>query len=227
MPRILRATTAGRGTARGPLSPAVTVDPVVRLLGNAHLKVAIGPHGMVTRSTYIRVGRGVLKGRRPLGNKLELFRGTPAGQLGCLGHRHLLRGPRRGWYRREQPRGDRGGPPAGERSRSARAFRNSRACPARISPCPRPPRLRIDFDTGWNWNETHLLLKAAFPVSGPRLACGSSTSSGAIYDRPTHPQLPVGTPRSYEVPAAEMGRPVLRAKLRCRPPERLQVWNTT
>jgi alpha-mannosidase len=78
-----------------------------------------------------------------------------------------------------------------------RAFRRSRLV-QRIVHAPRHSA-RIDFETEVDWHETHLLLKAAFPVDIRAARADFDIQWGQI-DRPTHRNTSWDAAQ-FEVPA--------------------------
>jgi alpha-mannosidase len=63
--------------------------------------------------------------------------------------------------------------------------------------------MRVDFETEVDWHETHLLLKAAFPVDIRAARADFDIQWGQI-DRPTHRNTSWDAAQ-FEVPGAEMG----------------------
>ncbi len=190
-PRSLTRAEAPPGDVDG-----VTVDRTAAggaVLENAMLRVEIGDHGMLTSIFDKRAGREVLKDGA-LGNKLELFEDRPIswdawdidiffedrGELvTALNSLEITEtGPLRATVK------------------LTRAFRQSRLV-QRISLSRHSAR--IDFDTEVDWHETHLLLKAAFPVSVRAARAEFDIQWGQI-DRPTHRNTSWDAAQ-FEVPA--------------------------
>ncbi|OAN73371.1 hypothetical protein A8B78_18800 [Jannaschia sp. EhC01] len=187
----------GLTAADGPVlvENAVTARPrgdeVV--LENASLRVVIGAQGMITDIHDKRADRAVLA-PGALGNRLELFEDRPVswdawdidiffedrGELvGGLTRIEIVEdGPLRATVQIE------------------RAFRKSRIV-QRIS--LGRASARIDFDTWVDWHETHLLLKAAFPVNIRASRATFDIQWGQI-DRPTHRNTSWDAAQ-FEVPA--------------------------
>jgi alpha-mannosidase len=78
-----------------------------------------------------------------------------------------------------------------------RAFRRAAWCSA--SSMHRATHARIDFETEVDWHETHLLLKAAFPVDIRAARADFDIQWGQI-DRPTHRNTSWDAAQ-FEVPA--------------------------
>ncbi|WP_306118051.1 MULTISPECIES: glycoside hydrolase family 38 C-terminal domain-containing protein [unclassified Roseitalea] len=189
--RVLQSSDAAAKVEAG--VTAMRTDAGGAVLENAQLRVEIGPHGMLVSVFDKRVRRQVLKDGA-LGNKLELFedrpiswdawdidiffedRGEVVGGLTSLTISET--GPLRSTVV------------------LTRAFRKSRLT-QRIS----LTRLsaRIDFDTQVDWHETHLLLKAAFPVAVRAARAEFDIQWGQI-DRPTHRNTSWDAAQ-FEVPA--------------------------
>ena len=137
--------------------------------------------------------------------------------MGCLGHRQLLRGSRRDrqWPYLHAPDRNRArcaprwtwpGTSVPPRSASASAsMRNSR---------------RVDFETEVDWRESHILLKAAFPVNVFAPSATYEIQWGAIARR-THRNTIVGL-RQVRGARAALGGP-LGGRLRRRAAQRLQI----
>jgi len=163
------------------------------VLENTALRVEIGPHGMLSSVLDKRIRREVLKDGA-YGNKLELFEDRPVswdawdidiffedrGEIvGGLTRLAITEtGPLRATVEIE------------------RVFRKSRLT-QRISLTR--ASARIDFDTEVDWHETHLLLKAAFPVSVRAARAEFDIQWGQI-DRPTHRNTSWDAAQ-FEVPA--------------------------
>ncbi len=163
------------------------------VLENDELRVEIGDHGMVARLYDKRAEREVLK-PGTLGNRLELFEDRPVswdawdidiffedrGELvGGLTRIEVLEsGPLRAVVEVE------------------RAFRQSRITQKIIL---RRGSARLDFETDVDWHETHLLLKAAFPVDIRASRATFDIQWGQI-DRPTHRNTSWDAAQ-FEVPA--------------------------
>ncbi|MEX3014776.1 alpha-mannosidase [Gymnodinialimonas hymeniacidonis] len=163
------------------------------VLENDLLRVEIGDHGMIARLYDKRAGRDVLK-PEALGNRLELFEDRPVswdawdidiffedrGELvGGLTRIDVLEtGPLRAIVEVE------------------RAFRQSRITQRIVL---RRGSARVDFETDVDWHETHLLLKAAFPVDIRASRATFDIQWGQI-DRPTHRNTSWDAAQ-FEVPA--------------------------
>jgi alpha-mannosidase len=163
------------------------------VLENDLLRVEIGDHGMITRLFDKRVRREVLK-PGALGNRLELFEDRPVswdawdidiffedrGELvGGLTRIEVVEtGPLRAVVEVE------------------RAFRQSRITQRIVL---RRGSARVDFETDVDWHETHLLLKAAFPVDIRASRAIFDIQWGQI-DRPTHRNTSWDAAQ-FEVPA--------------------------
>ncbi|KIT17044.1 alpha-mannosidase [Jannaschia aquimarina] len=163
------------------------------ILENAVLRVTFGDHGMITSILDKRRGREVLKDGA-LGNKLELFEDRPISWdawdidiffedrgevVTALNEMDVVEtGPLRATIQ------------------LTRAFRQSRLT-QRISLTRHSAR--IDFDTDVDWHETHLLLKAAFPVSVRASRAEFDIQWGQI-DRPGHRNTSWDAAQ-FEVPA--------------------------
>ncbi|ABD54974.1 alpha-mannosidase [Jannaschia sp. CCS1] len=163
------------------------------LLENDVLRLTIAPNGMLTSVFDKRVDREVLADGA-WGNKLELFedrpvswdawdidiffedRGEVVTALNSL--RVVESGPLRAMVE------------------ITRAFRNSHLTQRIIL---HRTSARIDFDTHVDWHETHLLLKAAFPVSVRAGRAEFDIQWGQI-DRPTHRNT-TWDAAQFEVPA--------------------------
>ncbi len=163
------------------------------VLENEALRVVIGDHGMLHSVYDKRAGRDVLQ-PGTLGNRLELFEDRPISWdawdidiffedrgevVGGLTRIEVVEtGPLRATVEIE------------------RAFRQSRIV-QRISLTRASARL--DFDTFVDWHETHLLLKAAFPVDIRASRATFDIQWGQI-DRPTHRNTSWDAAQ-FEVPA--------------------------
>jgi alpha-mannosidase len=170
-----------------------TVDGAGAVLENEALRVEIGDHGMIERVYDKRAGREVLK-PGTLGNRLELFEDRPIswdawdidiffedrGELvGGLTRIEIVEtGPLRAVVEVE------------------RAFRQSRITQRIVL---RRGSARLDFETDVDWHETHLLLKAAFPVDIRASRATFDIQWGQI-DRPTHRNTSWDAAQ-FEVPA--------------------------
>jgi len=190
-PRILHAAEAP--PEPGPGAKAITTPEGGAVLENAHLRIEIGPHGMLTRIHDKRAGREVLA-EGSLANKLELFEDRPIswdawdidiffedrGEVVAAlnGMRVTETGPLRATVE------------------VTRSFRRS-SLTQRISLSRHSAR--IDFDTEVDWHETHLLLKAAFPVAISAARAEFDIQWGQI-DRPTHRNTSWDAAQ-FEVPA--------------------------
>lgn len=180
----------------GPVEDAVTAqitDDGGAVLENAVLRVVIGPHGMLASVFDKRAGREVLK-NGAFGNKLELFEDRPiswdAWDIDIFFEdRGEIVG---GLTRLEVPESG----PLRATVEVERVFRRSRLT-QRISLTR--ASARIDFDTEVDWHETHLLLKAAFPVSVRAARAEFDIQWGQI-DRPTHRNTSWDAAQ-FEVPA--------------------------
>ncbi len=177
----------------GPGAIATSTPKGGAILENADLRVEIGPNGMLTSVRDKRVKREVLKDGA-FGNKLELFEDRPVswdawdidiffedrGEIvdGLTSLRIVEEGPIRTCVEIK------------------RSFRNSHLT-QRI--CLNRSSCRIDFDTEVDWHETHLLLKAAFPVSVRAARAEFDIQWGQI-DRPTHRNTSWDAAQ-FEVPA--------------------------
>jgi len=163
------------------------------ILENALIRARLGPHGMLTSVFDKRVGREVLK-EGAWGNKLELFEDRPVSWdawdidiffedrgevVAALNSLEISEaGPLRAVVE------------------ITRAFRNSRLTQRVVL---HRASARIDFDTEVDWHETHLLLKAAFPVSVRAARAEFDIQWGQI-DRPTHRNT-TWDAAQFEVPA--------------------------
>lgn len=184
--------------AAGALAPvdgatAVRTDYGGAVLENAHVRVEIGAHGMLTSIWDRATGREVLKAGA-LGNKLELFEDRPVSWdawdidiffedrgevISSLNSMEVTEtGPLRATVE------------------IVRIFHKSRLV-QRISIGRHSAR--IDFDTEVDWHETHLLLKTAFPVSVRATRAEFDIQWGQI-DRPTHRNTSWDAAQ-FEVPA--------------------------
>jgi alpha-mannosidase len=189
--RVLRAAPAAAEPGPGVTAEATPEGGAI--LENAALRVEIGPHGMLSRILDKRVGREVLP-EGALGNKLELFEDRPVswdawdidiffedrGELvTALNSLSVTEtGPLRATVE------------------ITRAFRRSTLTQRiRLS----RHSARIDFDTEVDWHETHLLLKAAFPVAVRAGRAEFDIQWGQI-DRPTHRNTSWDAAQ-FEVPA--------------------------
>ncbi|MEM8881566.1 MAG: glycoside hydrolase family 38 C-terminal domain-containing protein [Pseudomonadota bacterium] len=202
---VLVELPEGQGLSVRPLYPAELPGRVDRgarafrtedggaILENDHLRVVIGVHGMLTSVYDKRAGREVLKPGM-FGNKLELFEDRPVSWdawdidiffedrgevVTALNSLEIIEtGPLR------------------VAVEIKRAFRRStltqRVSLTRAS-------ARIDFDTEVDWHETHLLLKAAFPVAVRAARAEFDIQWGQI-DRPTHRNTSWDAAQ-FEVPA--------------------------
>ncbi|MEM1360817.1 MAG: glycoside hydrolase family 38 C-terminal domain-containing protein [Pseudomonadota bacterium] len=189
-----RVLTSCRETADvGAGATARKTDDGGAVLENAYLRVTLGVHGMLTSVYDKRAGREVLK-HGMFGNKLELFEDRPISWdawdidiffedrgevVTALNSLEILEdGPLRAVVEIK------------------RAFRRStltqRIMLTRSS-------ARIDFDTEVDWHETHLLLKAAFPVAIRASRATYDIQWGQI-DRPTHRNTSWDAAQ-FEVPA--------------------------
>jgi alpha-mannosidase len=191
--RVLTPATEGRAPEPSDVVTAHGTQAGGAVLENPLLRVEIGAHGMLASVWDKRAGREVLK-PGALGNKLELFedrpvswdawdidiffedRGEVVGGLQSLDVTET--GPLRATVELR------------------RAFRNS-SLVQRISLTR--GSARIDFDTEVDWHETHLLLKAAFPVSVRAARAEFDIQWGQI-DRPTHRNTSWDAAQ-FEVPA--------------------------
>ncbi|MDJ0860591.1 MAG: glycoside hydrolase family 38 C-terminal domain-containing protein, partial [Dinoroseobacter sp.] len=163
------------------------------VLENDFLRVRLGTDGMLTSIWDKRANREVLK-PGAVGNKLELFEDRPVSWdawdidiffedrgeiITALNSIEIAEtGPLRATVE------------------LTRVFRRSRLT-QRISLCRHSARL--DFDTEVDWHETHLLLKAAFPVSVRATRAEFDIQWGQI-DRPTHRNTSWDAAQ-FEVPA--------------------------
>ncbi|WP_224815389.1 glycoside hydrolase family 38 C-terminal domain-containing protein [Hasllibacter sp. MH4015] len=163
------------------------------VLENDYLRVEIGEQGMISRLFDKRAGREVLK-HGTLGNRLELFEDRPVswdawdidiffedrGELvgGLTRIEVVEKGPLRAVVEVE------------------RAFRKSTIL-QKISLTR--ASARVDFETFVDWHETHLLLKAAFPVDIRASRATFDIQWGQI-DRPTHRNTSWDAAQ-FEVPA--------------------------
>jgi alpha-mannosidase len=189
--RALEAADAWRDVTR-----AVTAEPTINggvQLENESLRVVIGPHGMLTSILDKRAGREVLKPGQ-MGNKLELFEDRPVSWdawdidiffedrgevVGGLTRLEIVEtGPLRAVVEIE------------------RAFRQSRLTQRIVM---HRASMRVDFETEVDWHETHLLLKAAFPVDIRAARADFDIQWGQI-DRPTHRNTSWDAAQ-FEVPA--------------------------
>lgn len=189
--RVLRATDIAAAAVADPVTATRVGEATV--LENALLRVEIGPHGMLTSIHDKRAAREVLR-EGASGNRLELFEDRPVswdawdidiffedrGEVvgGLTGIEIIEDGPLRATVQIE------------------RAFRQSRIV-QRISLTR--ASARIDFDTWVDWHETHLLLKAAFPVDIRASRANFDIQWGQI-DRPTHRNTSWDAAQ-FEVPA--------------------------
>ncbi|WP_425092167.1 alpha-mannosidase [Tropicimonas sp. S265A] len=189
--RVLDAAAAEAPQATG--ANAIALEDGGALLENDFLRVAIGDHGMLTSIWDKRASREVLK-HGTVGNKLELFEDRPIswdawdidiffedrGEIITALNSFAVteNGPLRATVE------------------VTRVFRRSRLT-QRISLCRHSAR--IDFDTEVDWHETHLLLKAAFPVSVRATRAEFDIQWGQI-DRPTHRNTSWDAAQ-FEVPA--------------------------
>ena len=164
------------------------------VLENEALRVVIGPHGMLTSIHDKGAGREVLKARSD-GQQAGTVRGSPC-QLGCLGHRHLLRGSRRGRGRADADR-DRGDRPIARRGRDRTRLSPEPADAARgICTAPRCGWISTRRSTG-----TNSIFCSRPPsrwISAPPARI-STSSGGRSTARPT--ATPAGTRAQFEVPA--------------------------
>ncbi len=188
--RVLTATDAP-GVIEAPVTARGEGEAAI--LENAALRVEIGADGMLTSVQDKRAGREVLRAGAP-GNQLELFEDRPVSWdawdidiffedrgevVGGLVRMEIVEaGPLRAMVEIE------------------RAFRQSRIV-QRISLAR--ASARIDFDTRVDWNETHLLLKVAFPVAIRASRATFDIQWGQI-DRPTHRNTSWDAAQ-FEVPA--------------------------
>jgi len=163
------------------------------ILENDLLKVTIGAHGMLTSVFDKRAGREVLK-HGMFGNKLELFEDRPVSWdawdidiffedrgevVTALNSLEIVEeGPLRACVEIKR---------AFRRSTLTQRIKLTRAS------------ARIDFDTEVDWHETHLLLKAAFPVAVRAARAEFDIQWGQI-DRPTHRNTSWDAAQ-FEVPA--------------------------
>lgn len=189
-PRVLEAAAAPAEVSRGAWAEPADGGAV---LENEALRVVIGDHGMLHSVHDKRAGRDVLQ-PGTLGNRLELFEDRPVSWdawdidiffedrgevVGGLTRIEVMEtGPLRATVEIE------------------RAFRQSRIV-QRISLTRASARL--DFDTFVDWHETHLLLKAAFPVDIRASRATFDIQWGQI-DRPTHRNTSWDAAQ-FEVPA--------------------------
>ncbi|MEO0914612.1 MAG: glycoside hydrolase family 38 C-terminal domain-containing protein, partial [Pseudomonadota bacterium] len=189
--RALQASAAWGET--GPGARAYTTEDGGAVLENSLLRVSIGPHGMLTSVYDKRAGREVLKPGM-FGNKLELFEDRPVSWdawdidiffedrgevVTALNSLEITEnGPLRATVE------------------ITRAFRRS-SLKQRIQLARHSAR--IDFDTEVDWHETHLLLKAAFPVAVRAARAEFDIQWGQI-DRPTHRNTSWDAAQ-FEVPA--------------------------
>ncbi|MEJ6395402.1 glycoside hydrolase family 38 C-terminal domain-containing protein [Gymnodinialimonas sp. 2305UL16-5] len=180
--------------------PIRVLDPVTAtmqggcaVMENRFLRVEIGDHGMIDRLYDKRARRDVLKPEN-LGNRLELFEDRPIswdawdidiffedrGELvGGLTRVEVVEtGPLRAVVEIE------------------RAFRRSRMVQKVVLT---RSSARLDFETEVDWHETHLLLKAAFPVDIRASRATFDIQWGQI-DRPTHRNTSWDAAQ-FEVPA--------------------------
>jgi alpha-mannosidase len=174
------------------VTATATVNGGVQL-ENKWLRVVVGPHGMLTSILDKNAGREVLKPGQG-GNKLERFEDRPvswdAGDIdiffedrgevvGGLTRMEIVEtGPLRAVVEIE------------------RAFRRSRLVQRVVM---HRDSFRIDFETEVDWHETHLLLKAAFPVDIRASRADFEIQWGQI-DRPTHRNTSWDAAQ-FEVPA--------------------------
>ncbi|MEJ6389171.1 alpha-mannosidase [Gymnodinialimonas ulvae] len=163
------------------------------VMENELLRVEIGDHGMITRLFDKRARREVLK-PGTFGNRLELFEDRPVswdawdidiffedrGEVvgGLTRIKVVETGPLRAVVEVE------------------RAFRQSRITQRIVL---RRGSARVDFETDVDWHETHLLLKAAFPVDIRASRAIFDIQWGQI-DRPTHRNTSWDAAQ-FEVPA--------------------------
>ena len=163
------------------------------VLENALLRVVIGPHGMLTSVHDKRAAREVLKPGM-FANKLELFEDRPVSWdawdidiffedrgevVTALNSLEIIEsGPLRATVEIRR---------AFRRSTLVQRVRLTRSS------------ARIDFDTEVDWHETHLLLKAAFPVAVRAARARFDIQWGQI-DRPTHRNTSWDAAQ-FEVPA--------------------------
>lgn len=190
-PRILHPCATGASFDEG--ATARRTDNGGAMIENQLIRVVIGDHGMLTSIHDKRADREVLK-PGCLGNKLELFEDRPIswdawdidiffeerGELVTnLSSLEIIEnGPLRASIK------------------LTRAFRQSRLT-QRISLARHSAR--IDFATEVDWHETHLLLKAAFPVAVRSARAEFDIQWGQI-DRPTHKNTSWDA-AMFEVPA--------------------------
>ncbi|MEM7720898.1 MAG: glycoside hydrolase family 38 C-terminal domain-containing protein [Pseudomonadota bacterium] len=190
-PRILTKADASRDLAHA-VSATRTEDGGA-VIENGLVRVTLGPHGMLTSILDKRADREVLKDGA-WGNKLELFEDRPIswdawdidiffedrGELvTALNSLEIIEdGPLRAVVE------------------LTRVFRKSRLTQRVIL---HRASARIDFDTHVDWHETHLLLKAAFPVSVRAGRAEFDIQWGQI-DRPTHRNT-TWDAAQFEVPA--------------------------
>ncbi|MEM8580617.1 MAG: glycoside hydrolase family 38 C-terminal domain-containing protein, partial [Pseudomonadota bacterium] len=189
--RILEATGDPAPEVSG--AHAAPTEDGGAVLENETLRVTINGDGMLSSIWDKRAAREVLK-VGALGNKLELFEDRPISWdawdidiffedrgeiITALNSFEITEtGPLRATVE------------------LTRIFRRSRLT-QRISLCRHSARL--DFDTEVDWHETHLLLKAAFPVSVRAMRAEFDIQWGQI-DRPTHRNTSWDAAQ-FEVPA--------------------------
>ena len=149
------------------------------VLENALLRVEINAAGDVTRVYDKQAAREVLADGRSR-QQADRFR-RPPDELRRLGHRHLLRRPRRENRRRREHRRHRAGPlRVGVEIK--RRYQNSHI--EQTIYLYKDSR-RLDFDTWIDWHEHHILLKAAFPVDVLSPTATFDVQWGNV-ERPTH-----------------------------------------
>lgn len=189
--RALHPATGAAASIDG--ATAARTEDGGAVLENAHVRVEIGPHGMLTSVRDRATGREVLK-EGALGNKLELFEDRPVSWdawdidiffedrgevISALNSMEVTEtGPLRATVE------------------IVRVFRKSRLV-QRMSIGRHSSR--IDFNTEVDWHETHLLLKTAFPVSVRAARAEFDIQWGQI-DRPTHRNTSWDAAQ-FEVPA--------------------------
>ncbi|MFN3143918.1 MAG: alpha-mannosidase [Paracoccaceae bacterium] len=184
---------AGAAADAGPGVRAMATEAGGAVLENAFVRVEIGAHGMLDSIHDKRAGREVLKPGAQ-GNKLELFEDRPISwdawdiDIFFEDRGEVVGGLTGLWIAEAGP--------LRATVELTRVFRKSRLT-QRISLARHSAR--IDFDTEVDWHETHLLLKAAFPVAVRSARAEFDIQWGQI-DRPTHRNTSWDAAQ-FEVPA--------------------------
>lgn len=192
-PLSARALTATDEIAKidAPATARAQGDGAV--LENAHLRVEIGPDGLLHSIHDKRANRAVLA-PGAVGNRLELFEDRPVSwDAWDIDIFFEDRGEIVGGLTRIDVAED---GPIRATVEIERAFRRSRII-QRVS--LNHASARLDFDTWVDWHETHLLLKVAFPVDVRASRATFDIQWGQI-DRPTHRNTSWDAAQ-FEVPA--------------------------